>query len=208
MTAEQPCGDYPLTITSGYCNVVGIDSISDTTQLITTTGGNDGTVWIGDSVGADWTYRQPEWTIKPLEFNYQWPNYDPPHNFEQRWDKIVKVMAEEAKQFSKHQKTKKNSKKKGEFYIMKRLVQVMVVDPDKRVPDEKSVVHMGTAVLTSLADEDLLLEVDMKGELAKHNEIRAKIEDEDRSDKRNKSVYLKPVKVSDLEVRIFVIQKF
>ena len=108
----------------------------------------------------------------------------------------------------RNESLKEEKEQKGEYYIMKRLVQLVVVDPDKRVEDNQSLVYMGPTLLTSIGDEDLILETDLREALAKHNDRRGAIEDEDRSDKRNKSVYLKPRKLSELEIRVVVLETF
>lgn len=151
-----------------------------------------------------WAGEAPAELGKYQQYNHYWPQVYPSidqYDFQKQIEKSIKKQTKQ---------TKNNLQKKGEFYIMKRLVQVVVVDPDSRVPDENSIVHMGEHrfVLTSLSDEDLLLDIDLKSALKTHNQIRSKILDEDRTDNRHSDVFLKPVKVSDLEKRVVVLQKF
>ena len=114
--------------------------------------------------------------------------YGIPIKFDKKGNKISKP---------KIQKKEKNMKR------VKRLVQVIVVDPDPKVPDEKSILHYSNEFLTSKTDEELKFELDLKTLLETHNKVRKAIEDEVASDKRNKTVYLKPVRISDLVIEVF-----
>lgn len=82
----------------------------------------------------------------------------------------------------------------------RRLVSLVIYDPDERVPDEKAMLHRSDVFVTTKTDEELFLELDMKGMVDRYNiDVRCKIVDEERSDVRHQDVFLKPVRVSDLE---------
>lgn len=210
------------------CNADGTDETINTTTASGSftisdciVGNTTDVVWIGESMPGgintggnyDWQHQQaqqwvPEYDYTKYGYTYPDPGSDWGDKLKQAMEKFAKDAQKQIDAGVNKSQKKDKQKKKGEFYVMKRLVQVVVVDPDKRVEDQFSVVHMGEPHVTSLADEDLLLEVDLKAALAEHNMVRKKIEDEDRSDKRNKAVYLKVVKVSDLEVKVITIAKF
>lgn len=90
-----------------------------------------------------------------------------------------------------------------EMKTTRRLVQVLVFDPDVRVPDEKSELYKSEEYLTVKTDEELKMEIDFKTLLPKHNDMRKKIVDEDKSETIEKDIYLKAIKMRDLEVLVF-----
>jgi len=102
----------------------------------------------------------------------------------------------------------KKLRKKKMKQVTKRLVQVFVVDPDKRVDDEHSVVHKSEVMVSSKTNEELFYDVDWKAVLAAHNTYRASVVHDDRSEVRGKDIHLKPVKVSDLERQVVVLANF
>lgn len=94
-----------------------------------------------------------------------------------------------------------------EMKMTRRLVQVLVFDPDVRVPDEKSELYKSEEYLTVKTDEELKMEIDFKTLLPKHNDMRKKIVDEDKSETIEKDIYLKAIKMRDLEVLVFDLLK-
>lgn len=87
----------------------------------------------------------------------------------------------------------------------KRLVRVLVVDPDENVPVGKSVLHDGKEQLTDLTDEELFFEIELKDALAKHNEYRQTIRDKEIKDREE---FLEPCRIRDLSMFVVTIAAF
>jgi hypothetical protein len=95
--------------------------------------------------------------------------------------------------------------KQGETMSNRRLVQVFIADPDKRVPLEQSMIYSGEQRLTDLTDQELFFEVDIKNLLDAHNAKRVKIIDKSVKDR---SEYLEPAKIRDLKMVVTTIAQF
>ena len=54
----------------------------------------------------------------------------------------------------------------------RRIVQVIIVDPDPKCPLEIAVLHLGESHATDRTDEELFYELDLMGLLKDHNEKR------------------------------------
>lgn len=89
--------------------------------------------------------------------------------------------------------------------LSKRLVRVLIVDPDELVPVDQSLLHDSKEMLTELDDQELYFEIDIKGEMAAHNERRAKIRDPEVKDREE---FLEPVRVRDLRMMVVTIAEF
>lgn len=87
----------------------------------------------------------------------------------------------------------------------RRLVQVIIVDPDSRVPVEQSIVYMGEQKLTDLDDSELFFELDIKSLLAAHNDKRTKVVNKAVKDRTE---YLEPARVRDLKMNVVVSAEF
>jgi hypothetical protein len=89
---------------------------------------------------------------------------------------------------------------------MKRLVEIYVVDPDEKMPVEKSIVYEGPRKLTDSEDRDLFFELNMTELVLKHNKVREETMVDDKFTGRK--VPLKPIKVSDLRMTVVNIASF
>ena len=96
----------------------------------------------------------------------------------------------------------------GEEAVSKRrLVIVLIVDPDERVPVEKSVLYRSDIFLTDETNEEIYFGLNMAQMLKDHNEKRADIEDEDKSTVE-KPRFLKPARISDLSWTVVELATF
>src|SRR6478609_5351509 len=66
---------------------------------------------------------------------------------------------------------------KGKPMSQRRLVKVIIADPDLNVPLEQCVLYSGEEKMTDATDQELFFEIDIKSALEKHNERRTKIID-------------------------------
>lgn len=87
----------------------------------------------------------------------------------------------------------------------KRMVRVLIVDPDEDVPVEKSVLHDGKEQLTDLTDQELFFEVDLKEALTKHNEYRQTIVDKTVKDRTE---HLEAIRIRDLKMLVVTLAEF
>jgi len=84
---------------------------------------------------------------------------------------------------------------------MRRLVRIMVVDPDTRLKPGQSLLYLSEKPFMTDADSDeLRSEINMKALLEEHNRLRGTIEDKSESRKFEKQVFLE----DDLEIRDLV----
>ncbi len=87
----------------------------------------------------------------------------------------------------------------------RRLVQVVIADPDPKIPTTDALIYEGKSFFTDLDNTDLFYEVDIKPLLAAHNEKRLKTVDKTVKDRTE---FLEPVRVSDLKMVVVEIAKF
>lgn len=100
-------------------------------------------------------------------------------------------------------KEEKKMAKKG------RIVRVLIVDPHKDIPLEKSFLYKGDELITDLTDQELFFEIDIKGVLDKHNkEVRAVTVDKAATKESSKQTFLEPVRVRDLSMLVVSIAEF
>ena len=84
----------------------------------------------------------------------------------------------------------------------RRVVQVIVADPNENVPLKDCLLYEGKVHLTDLTDQELYFELDIKNMLAKHNEKRVKFVDKKVKDRVE---YLEPAKVRDLKMIVVTV---
>lgn len=87
----------------------------------------------------------------------------------------------------------------------RRLVKVVIIDPDDKVPLDKCLLHCSDEHLTDLTDQELFFEIDIKNILDKHNEVRTEIVDKTI---KERTEYLEPVKVRDLRMVVVTVASF
>ncbi len=94
---------------------------------------------------------------------------------------------------------------KQENEMTRRLVQVIIVDPNENVPLDSSIIYHGEPKLTDATDQELFFEVDIKDLLAKHNEKRVKLIDKK---VKERTEHLEPAKIRDLKMVVVIIASF
>lgn len=90
----------------------------------------------------------------------------------------------------------------------RRLVQVFIADANENVPLEKSLLYRGELKLTDLNDTELFFEIPITELLKTHNEQRTKWLDKDASRKAGKDIFLEPVKIRELQMRVVNVAQF
>lgn len=87
----------------------------------------------------------------------------------------------------------------------RRLVQVIIVDPNENIPLDNCVVYQGGQKLTDLNDQELFFELDIKALLERHNAIRTKVRDKKVKEREE---FLEPAKIRDLKMVVVNIAEF
>lgn len=87
----------------------------------------------------------------------------------------------------------------------RRLVQVIIADPNENVPLEDCLIYRGDPKLTDLNDQELFFELDIRDLLAKHNEKRITFIDKKVKERVEK---LEPAKIRDLKMVVVTIAGF
>ena len=95
--------------------------------------------------------------------------------------------------------------KEPQKMVSLRLVKVLIVDPDERLPLESRLLHESETKLTDLTDQELFFELDMKELLSEHNATRASTVDKKASEKTGNSVKLDPIRIRDLRMVVCVL---
>ena len=89
--------------------------------------------------------------------------------------------------------------------VQRRLVQVIIIDPDENVPIEQCLLHRGESQLTDLTDQELYFEINVKQLLDAHNEKRVKLVNKKVKERVEN---LEPAKIRDLRMVVVVIASF
>jgi hypothetical protein len=87
----------------------------------------------------------------------------------------------------------------------RRLVRIIIADPDAALPLDKVLLYNGEEKFTDATDQELFFEVDIKSLLEKHNEYRATVVDPESKDKKD---FLKKARVRDLRMTVLTITSF
>jgi hypothetical protein len=87
----------------------------------------------------------------------------------------------------------------------RRLVQVIIVDPNENIPLDQCLLYKGDPKLTDATDQELFFELDIKQLLSAHNENRIKAVDKKVKDRTE---YLEAAKVRDLKMVVVNIATF
>lgn len=90
----------------------------------------------------------------------------------------------------------------------RRLVKVLIVDPDDRLPLGECVLMNGNEFMTDLSDQELYFEYDVKAMLDKHNKKREGIVDEKWLREEGKKRNLEPIRIKDLSMSVVTIAQF
>lgn len=89
--------------------------------------------------------------------------------------------------------------------VTRRLVKVVIIDPNENVPVDQCILHNGDEKLTDATDQELFFEIDIKDILAKHNAARVKLIDKT---VRDRAQYLEPAKIRDLKMVVVNVALF
>lgn len=87
----------------------------------------------------------------------------------------------------------------------RRMVQVIIVDPNENIPLDNCLLYKGEPKLTDATDQELFFELDIKQLLAAHNDKRVLVVDKKVKDRTE---YLEPAKVRDLKMVVVNIAQF
>lgn len=87
----------------------------------------------------------------------------------------------------------------------RRLVKVVIIDPNDNVPLEDCVLYSGSEKLTDATDQELFFEIDIKGILDKHNEKRTTLIDKK---VKERTEHLEPAKIRDLKMVVVNVASF
>ena len=100
-----------------------------------------------------------------------------------------------------------NSQANQEVNVMaaRRLVKVVIVDPNENIALDDCVLYSGDEKLTDATDQELFFEIDIKNLLEKHNEKRVKVIDKK---VKERTEYLEPAKIRDLKMVVVNIASF
>jgi hypothetical protein len=90
----------------------------------------------------------------------------------------------------------------------RRIVQVVIADPEPSVPLEHAVLFKSDERFTDLTDAELFFEVPMAETLKAFNEKRVKWLDKEASKRSGKDCYLEPVKIRDLRMVVVNVATF
>ena len=88
----------------------------------------------------------------------------------------------------------------------RRLVQVIIVDPDERLAVENAVLHFGDTKITDFTDQELFFDLEIKSLLKKHNAKRLATVDKKAS--KSKDVFLDEIRANDLKMVVNTIATF
>jgi hypothetical protein len=100
-----------------------------------------------------------------------------------------------------------NSQQNQEINKMsnRRLVKVIIVDPNENIPLNDCILYSGEEKLTDATDQELFFEIDIKRLLDEHNVKRTKFIDKK---VKERSEYLEPAKIRDLKMVVVGIASF
>lgn len=87
----------------------------------------------------------------------------------------------------------------------RRIVKVIIIDPDDRVPLDKCILYSGEEKLTDLTDQELFFEVEIKSLLDKHNTYRKTVVDKT---VKERTENLDAIKIRDLRMVVVDVAKF
>lgn len=101
-----------------------------------------------------------------------------------------------------------DSKIKVKEECVKRLVKVMIVDPDENVNAKDSLLYNGELEFTDETDQELLAGIPVKELLEKHNEKRVNTLDKKRTAVSTERVTLEAIRMRDLRMHVVVFASF
>lgn len=124
---------------------------------------------------------------------------------QQKLNENIVVEALRAQQELKQQAKPQVVKLPKEKPVGRRIIKVIIIDPDEKVPLEKCVLYSGEEKLTDLNDQELFFEIDIKNKLDAHNEERKKLIDKSVKERKE---HLEPIKIRDLRMVVVTVASF
>lgn len=87
----------------------------------------------------------------------------------------------------------------------RRLVKVVIVDPNENIPLDKCVLYSGDEKVTDATDQELFFEIDIKSVLEEYNKFRTTVVDKKVKERTEK---LEAAKIRDLKMVVVTIAQF
>lgn len=98
-----------------------------------------------------------------------------------------------------------NAKEPAIMANTRRLVQVLIADPNDNVPLDDCLLYKGDQKLTDLTDQELFFEIDIKSILDAHNAKRGKLVNKA---VKERTEYLEPARIRDLKMTVVTVAQF
>lgn len=95
--------------------------------------------------------------------------------------------------------------KEPEVMSTRRLIQVLIADPNENVPLDMCLLHKGEQKLTDLTDQELFFEIDIKTILDAHNTKRVLLVDKK---VKERTENLEPARIRDLKMTVVTVAQF
>lgn len=89
--------------------------------------------------------------------------------------------------------------------VVRRLVKVVIIDPNENIPLKDCILYSGDEQLTDLTDQELFFEIDIKQLLDAHNDKRTKVVDKK---VKERTEFLEAAKIRDLKMVVVNIASF
>jgi hypothetical protein len=121
------------------------------------------------------------------------------------WQKEDSKLDDLIKQAEKAQFVSAQQKQEIQSMSARRLVKVVIVDPNENVPLNQCILYSGEEKLTDATDQELFFEIDIKQLLDAHNEKRVKVLDKK---VKERTEYLEPAKIRELKMVVVNIASF
>lgn len=120
---------------------------------------------------------------------------------------LLNQQAEDSSLYKAATQLIQNSQANQEVNVMaaRRLVKVVIVDPNENIALDDCVLYSGDEKLTDATDQELFFEIDIKNLLEKHNEKRVKVIDKK---VKERTEYLEPAKIRDLKMVVVNVASF
>ena len=132
------------------------------------------------------------------------PVDDPPHAFIMA-NHVMPNTVRGGKLDEMISQAKEMQRKKEAEMPARRVVKVLIADPNENIPVEDCLLHSGSEKLTDATDQELFFELDIKALLEAHNQKRTKFIDKKVKDRTE---YLEPAKVRDLKMVVVTVATF
>lgn len=90
----------------------------------------------------------------------------------------------------------------------RRIVRVIIMDPNENVPMDKAVLFDSDEKFTDLTDQELFFESPIVEKLKAHNEVRKTTRDKDASREAGKDIFLEEAKIRHLKMVVITVAGF